>query len=261
MIHDPQDLLAAYALDAVENEDRFGIEQHLAQCPRCQAEIDGYRDVAAAIGNSVENVPETLWSSISSRLIERPIDGVPSMPPMFLRSDCDQGGHRREGVDTTRRRPSMWRTSTRAVIAVAAMTVLAFLGISLAHANNQNAQLRGALGETAHTTVGAALDTPGHRLISLTNARHQESAQFVVLPVGRGYLVKSNLPLLSAKETYQLWGVVNGQPISIGILGRDPGQVTFTLAGSPSPSQLGINVEPAGGSVVPSSPMLVEGTI
>jgi anti-sigma-K factor RskA len=260
MIHDPHDLLAAYALDAVENEDRLGVEHHLAQCPRCQAELDGYRDVASAIGNSVEDVPETLWSSISNRLVERPIDGVPPMPPVFLRADFDHYGERREAVNASRRRP-MWRTSTVSVIAVAAVTVITFLGISLAHVNNQNAQLRGALGEISHTTVVAALDTPGHRLISLTNAHHRESAQFVVLPDGRGYLVKSDLPSLSAKETYQLWGVVSGQPISIGILGRDPGQVTFTLAGSPSPSRLGINVEPAGGSVVPSSPMLAEGTI
>jgi len=260
MIHDPHDLLAAYALDAVESEDRFGVEQHVAHCPRCQAELDGYRDVAAAIGNSVEKVPDKLWSSISSRLVERPIDGAPPMP-VLLRPDFDQGGHRREGVDASRRRLSMWRRSTVSVIAVAAVTVITFLGLGLAHANNQNAQLRGALGEISHSTVVAALDTPGHRLISLTNARHGGSAQFVVLPDGRGYLVKSDLPSLSAKETYQLWGVVSGQPISIGILGRNPGQVTFTFAGSPSPSQLGINVEPAGGSVVPSSPMLVEGTI
>ena len=260
MIHDPNDLLAAYALDAVESEDRFGVEQHVAHCPRCQAELDGYRDVAAAIGNSVEKVPDKLWSSISSRLVERPIDGAPPMP-VLLRPDFDQGGHRREGVDASRRRLSMWRRSTVSVIAVAAVTVITFLGLGLAHANNQNAQLRGALGEISHSTVVAALDTPGHRLISLTNARHGGSVQFVVLPNGRGYLVRSDLPSLSAKETYQLWGVVSGQPISIGILGRNPGQVTFTFAGSPSPSQLGINVEPAGGSVVPSSPMLVEGTI
>ena len=260
MIHDPHDLLAAYAIDAVENDDRIRVEQHVAHCPRCQAELDGYRDVAAAIGNSVEKVPDALWACISRRLVERPIDGAPPMP-VLVRPDLDQGGHGREGADASQARPSLWRTSIVSAIAVAAMTAIAFLGLSLAHASNQNAQLRGALGETDHTAVVAALDTPGHRLISLGNARHRGSAQFVVLPDGRGYLVKSDLPSLSAKETYQLWGVVGGQPISIGILGRNPEQVTFTFAGSPSPSQLGINVEPAGGSVVPSSPMLVEGTI
>src|SRR5450631_56870 len=127
MIHDPHDLLAAYALDAVENEDRLRVEQHVAHCPRCQAELDGYRDVAAAIGNSVEKVPETLWSRISSRLVERPIDGAPPMP-VLLRPDFDQGAHPREVVDASRRRASMWRTSTMTVIAVAAMTVIAFLG-------------------------------------------------------------------------------------------------------------------------------------
>ena len=36
----------------------------------------------------------------------------------------------------------MWRRSTVSVIAVAAVTVITFLGLGLAHANNQNAQLR-----------------------------------------------------------------------------------------------------------------------
>src|SRR5580704_2815263 len=130
MIHDPHDLLAAYALDAVENDDRLRVEHHVAHCLRCQADLDGYRDVAASIGNSVEKVPDTLWSRISSRLVERPIDGAPPMP-VLLRPDFDQGGQRHEAVDATRRRSSMWRRSTVSVIAVAAMTAIAFLGLSL----------------------------------------------------------------------------------------------------------------------------------
>src|SRR5580692_3334217 len=137
MIHDPHDLLAAYAIDAVENDDRLRVEQHVAHCPRCQSELDGYRDVAAAIGNSVEKVPDALWACISRRLVERPIDGAPPMP-VLVRPDFDQASHRREGVDASRRRPSMWRTSIVGVIAVAVMTVITLLGLSLAHANNQN---------------------------------------------------------------------------------------------------------------------------
>ena len=31
-------------------------------------------------------------------------------------------------------------------------------------------------------------------------------AEFVMLPNGTGYLVKSSMPTLASNETYQLWG-------------------------------------------------------
>jgi anti-sigma-K factor RskA len=98
-------------------------------------------------------------------------------------------------------------------------------------------------------------------LVNLESAQHRRLAQFVVLPDGRGYLVRSALPTLSSKDTYQLWAVVSGQPISLGLMGRDPNQVSFTLAGARRPATLGLTVEPASGSVVPSSTMLASGTV
>ena len=50
-------------------------------CPRCQAELDGFREVAGALGNSVEPLPEGLWSGIASRLPERHEDEE-QLPPM-----------------------------------------------------------------------------------------------------------------------------------------------------------------------------------
>ncbi len=47
-------------------------------------------------------------------------------------------------------------------------------------------------------------------------------------PTGQGYLVKSNLPTLSAAKTYQLWGVIKGRAISLGLLGQAPHAVAFT---------------------------------
>ena len=63
------DLLAAFALDAVDGGiEHDQIESHLNECPRCATEIVALRDVASALGNCVEPVPERLWSVISSRL-------------------------------------------------------------------------------------------------------------------------------------------------------------------------------------------------
>ncbi len=258
MAHDTNDLLATYALDAVDREDQERIERHVVECPRCQSELDAYREVAASIGNSVAQVPTDLWNAISSQLQDRRGGAIPPTPTL-LRQGFEHGQTSGAALAPTRVPSSRWRKSAYSALAIAAASIIAVLGLSLSNANTQNAQLRGAAGESAHTDVVTALETPGHKLVNLTSKSSEGSAQFVLLPDGRGYLVKSTLPSLSANMTYQLWGVVDGQPISLGLLGQSPHQVTFTLAGAPGPSELGINVEPAGGAVVPSAPMRVEG--
>ena len=95
--------------------------------------------------------------------------------------------------------------------------------------------------------------------MNLTDVRHGDVAEFVVLPNGRGYLVKSELPALPTGETYQLWGLSKDKTISLGLLGSAPRSVAFTLAGAPQPSELGITVEPAGGSVLPTRSMIAAG--
>jgi anti-sigma-K factor RskA len=145
-----------------------------------------------------------------------------------------------------------------ASLAVAAAAVAAVLGVNLVHANNQISSLQ----QASPASAVAALKVPGHKVVDAESARHVELAQFVVLPSsGQGFLLKSNLPMLSSAKTYQLWGVINGQAISLGLLGRDPHGAAFTWGGSSHPSKLGITVEPAGGSVVPTGSMLAAGTV
>ncbi len=104
------------------------------------------------------------------------------------------------------------------------------------------------------------METQGHTSVTLTDVRHHDVARFVLLPSGRGYLVTSSLPTLPAAETYQLWGVINGKTISLGLLGRAPHLATFTSAGASRPYRLGVTVEAAGGARQPHGPMLATGT-
>ena len=62
------DLLAVFALDAVAGIEHDQIESHLNECPRCATELRALCDVASALGNCVEPVPDRVWSVISSRL-------------------------------------------------------------------------------------------------------------------------------------------------------------------------------------------------
>ena len=94
------EFLATYALDAVEGEEREAVEEHLADCPRCRAELDAFREVTTALGNSVEPLPEGLWTSIASRLPGRGDEERPPMPRL-MRDEAD-GADGGDGADGRR---------------------------------------------------------------------------------------------------------------------------------------------------------------
>ncbi len=257
MSHDEaSDLLGAYALDAVDGDEHNELEAHLETCPRCRAELDSLREVAAAMGNSVEPVPEGLWSQIALRLPERRQEEEP--PPMPHLATEARSPFRPPASGPSRPRRNV--VTTIGAIAVAAAAVAVVLGIGLVRADNKVSNLQATQAGPA-AAVTAALSAPGHRVVSLDSSTNGQRAEVVVLPSGQGYLVSSTLPSLRNGRTYQLWATAGGRPISLGLLGGSPGRAAFTMAGSTRPSRLSITAEPAGGSVVPTGPILATGTV
>jgi anti-sigma factor RsiW len=259
MTHDEaSELLPAYALDAVDGVEGTELEAHLASCPRCQSELDGLREVAAALGNSVEPLPEGLWSHIASQLPEREADEeTPPMPALTPEGRTPSPFH---APVEARRRPRRVALTTLGAIAVAAAAVAVVLGIGLVRADNRASNLQAQVGQPP-STVAHALDTPGRQLVDLDSTSHTQVAQFVVVPDGRGYLVESSLPSLGSGRTYQLWGIVGSRAISLGLLGSAPHQAAFTMAGTNRPSRLSITAEPAGGVVAPTTAIVASGTV
>ena len=222
MSHDEaSELLGAYALDAVDGDECIELEEHLETCPRCRAELDSLREVAAAMGNSVEPLPEGLWSQIASRLPERQEDEEP--PPM-PRLDA--------------RGPSPFRPPADGRSAG---------GAPPRHRRRHRRGRRGR-GRRARHRAGAGRQqghqppaarrrrprcrprcvTPGHKpRRPWTRARTTELAQFVVVPSGRGYLVSSKLPALGEAGPTSCGASWGTSPISLGLLGgvAEPGRL------------------------------------
>jgi hypothetical protein len=208
-------------------------------------------EVAGAIGNSVEPLPEGLWSKISNRLYEHSGEAVPPLAPLPASPTPREIGGDRRDLAIRRFR----RMAIPAGIAAALVAVLAF---QLVGADNRITNLQGAL---RAGDVRAALALPGHRLVDLNTGAHRELAQFVLLPDGRGYLVSSRLPTLAPSQTYQLWGIISGTAVSIGLMGRSPGRVTFTVSGSERPTELAVTAERSGGSLTPTLPIVASGAV
>jgi anti-sigma-K factor RskA/putative zinc finger protein len=214
--HDIQELLGAFALDAVDGDERDVIEAHLVGCPRCRAEVEGHRETAALLAHSGERAPEGVWDRIAEALDEAP-----------------------PALDLTRitRRPSRRLIPLR--MAAATMAVAAALTLFLGVALGRNDDGLGRVDKIADAmekavvanAASAALANPQAEQTQLTSTDGKATARVVRLPDGTGYLVPANLAPLPAGRVYQLWAVRSDAKISLGVLGATAEVSAFRMNG------------------------------
>jgi hypothetical protein len=237
------ELVAAYALHAVDAGEAERVERHLDECPRCRAELAEHRDVAAWLGNSGGDAPEGLWDRIASTLEEAP-------PPMRLPLPPADGSV----VPLAARRRSVGRGFTAAALGAAAAVVIAVLGVRVVQQGDDLERIEQALADDAVlSAANLALVDPDATRARLMSPDGARTASAVVLPSGIGYLMVQDLPALEDGRTYQLWGQTAGGLISLGVLGADPGDVVpFQVSGDLA--ALALTEEVAGGVVQSENP-------
>ena len=243
--HEIQELLGAFALDAVDGDERDVVEAHLAGCPRCRAEVEGHRETAALLAHSGERAPEGVWDRIAEALDEAP-----------------------PALDLTRitSRPAPRTVSLRvaaATMAVAAALTL-FLGVALGRNDNGRLSRLEQLAEDMEKAVVsnaafAALNDAGNEHVRLASSDGRATAQVVRRPDGTGYLVPGNLAALPAGRVYQLWAVRAEAKISLGVLGPSPDVSAFRMTGPVEAYAL--TEEAPGGVAATSNPPVVVGYV
>jgi anti-sigma factor RsiW len=289
-----QELLGAYALDAVEPDEVAAIERHLPTCPRCRTELADHREVAALLGYAGGAAPDGVWDRIIASLEEPPpamrltttpiaTPQLPSLRPVApldppFRSTLGPaepelaervglgaiagrvGAKPLPREDTvvpigSKRRKTVPMRFMVAFATVAAVIVAA-LGVEVGHL--------GAHKSTQVTNLSAlafrAADADPHaRHLILASADGTHTVRAVIIADGTTYLGPGNLPTLPADETYQMWGVVAGTRISLGPIGD-----TATYAAFPTPAVatvIAMTVEPRGGVVTSSKTPVVAATV
>lgn len=261
MNHDElQTSLGAYALDALDPDEAEMVERHIAECPRCRAEVTAHLETAALIGNFGAQAPEGLWTRIAAEIGGRSgDDAAGSAVPPVLRSLPPRGEPSTAGaVPIGSARAGRWRLPT-ALVAAAAV-VIALLGVSVVRLDRRVQRMQAAVTATGTERAAAAIALdPAHRSVPLRAADGSVAAEVVVAPDGEAYVVASSLPGLPAGRTYQLWGLAGGRVVSLGLLGPEPRLAGFRVDGAVS--QLMVTAEPSGGVVVPDTPVLVKGEV
>lgn len=260
MTHDEiEALLGAYALDAASLEEREEIDAHLADCPRCRAEALAHRETAAMLATGLgEEAPDGLWERVAAATFaSRPAEGA--VPAPRLGPVPDSRRVRRRELLATRG----VRRVTVAVGAAAACAVLAlasYLGVEVGqlrtqvHGLDQRVAAAGIAQAAASATVGP------HKMITLAAAHGTATATVVLTPSGAAYWLPSTLSGLPHDRTYQLWGLVDNKPVSLGLIGANP-QLTSAFRVEAGTTELMVTVEPTGGVPLPTTAVLIAGTV
>lgn len=242
-----EELLGAFALDAVDDDERDLVEAHLAGCPRCRAEVAAHRETAALLAHTGTRAPEGVWDRIAESIEEAP----PALNLGPMTAPADIGTHRA-------RRSITMRTAT--VLTALAAACAAFLGVQIGLRDGGLSDLRRDVSEDRLLRAAlAAMGDPDAENLALESFDGDRGARIVRLPDGTGYVVAEDLEALPADRTYQLWGLNGDAKVSLAVLGRDPDVASFTMVGPVM--GFAVTEEPAGGVVATDASPVVVGWV
>ncbi|MFL6287860.1 MAG: anti-sigma factor domain-containing protein [Actinomycetes bacterium] len=235
----PQDLhslAAAYVLDALSAEEAAEFETHLAQCEACRLDVLEMNETTAALAASVvDQAPEGL----RRRVLE-----------LAARTTQDAAVERRAEVvdlaDRRQRRSGVNRWL--AGIAAAGLVAAGALGVTTYQANQ-----RADDAQVAADQVSALLADP-NAVVEHGDVSGGGAGTLVVSPdEGRALFTTADLPQPTPDHTYQLWAIDESGATSVGLLQPDSGRASQLVDVPPGSTTFGMTIEPAGGSVQPTT--------
>lgn len=217
---DLHDLSAAYALDALDEDEAAAYERHLAHCAECRESVAAFRDVAAELAYDSE---------------------APAPPPVLReRILADVRDEQPKVVALPRRRWAFPIAAAAAFAAGCAALGLAFWA----------ADLSGQLDEER-----AAQHVAEEAVAALANAETQriplDGAQGVLLvddQSGEGWLVLRGLEQAPDEKTYEAWVIEDGEPVPAGLFsGGGVSDVVSLAVPVPEGAVVAVTIEEAGG--------------
>lgn len=220
------DLLGAYALDAVDPDEQASIEAHLHTCPWCAAEVAQHREVAALLSHSGTDAPDGVWDRIAAELsppappLRMSFSRTGEVDPLVRQADAAPTDSPMADVVPLGARRAV-KIRTFAVVVSAAAVLLAVVSFVALDYRNE--------ARNDEQVSATAPPRPEDLSVKLTGSHSDVSAQAVVSPTGKGYLVHQDLPELSNDELYQLWGQVDGVVLSLGTFDDSTEVVNFQV--------------------------------
>ena len=240
---DPHTLTGAYVADALEDEERAQVEEHLARCDVCAQEVRELAETAARLGLAVATVPRRGMRDDVLRRIATVRQDVP-------RSEPDPG---------PRRTPLRARRVSRWALAACVAAAAAFGGTALwQHQQAQDARDQARQAEERareqSQELAAVLGAPDAKSRSGRFADGASGTVVVSADRDRAAFIAADLPEPPRGKVYQLWFNDDGSMRAAGLIGPGQGTQAMLMDGPVGRATgMGLTVEPAGGSDRPTS--------
>lgn len=229
-------LVAAYALDAVDDIERAQFERHLATCESCQAELDEMR---ATLGRLAEADSQKSPVGMRNDVMAR-IANTAQLPPHTTAQPVEIRKYRR---------------SVRILGAVAAALAIGVAGVSTyAYEQHRTAQTM-----TASAQMVTDVMTASDAHIKPIDLGNSPGSVVMSSKMGQAVLVAQNVPQLPANQTYETWMITpSGEAHPAGMwTPSSSGTTAVPIEGDIDLMHgLSVTVEPSGGSAQPTSPPL-----
>jgi anti-sigma-K factor RskA len=224
MSSDIHALSGAYALDALDSDERSEFEKHLADCPICRAEVDSLREAAAGLADLTETAPPPGLRErvLADAAVVRPL------PPL---------------VDRNRRR-RRWG----ALLAAAAAVVLIAGGVAW-HPWDRSST------PSSVSAVARVQHAPDAQRTTQTLPDGGTVTVYRSASLDKAAVVVKDLATLPDGKVYEMWlQDTKGSMLPAGVVPAGVTSAEMVLNGSAASAVgAGMTVEPAGGSTAPTS--------
>ena len=240
------DLVAAYAMDAVDDIEEPAVELHLDACADCRLDLRRHHEILALLGGAAPATPpRSLWLGIdlarppappSRRTAPVPGDGpvpIATPPTATPPTGTAPTGTRPTGIPTSGTSPdrtspdrtspdgtssdgrAVRRAGRRPERRPALLLIAAVLAIVTGVFGALAVQQHQRADQLSRDLAGAPVDRAAtqaqlegrHRELELVSTDGRLEARILVDANGSGYFVPSTMSALPAGRAYQLWGI------------------------------------------------------
>ncbi|MFG2497163.1 anti-sigma factor domain-containing protein [Streptomyces sp. NPDC048441] len=238
-VTDPHTFAGAYALDALDPDERIMFEAHLAACPECRQEVAEFVSTASRLALAASAAPPPALK----RSVLRQIADVRQEPPRT--------------VPETRVAPSPRSSLWLRRLMLAACLVAASLGgvATWQHQEAQQARKQARQAEASADQVAEVLTAGDARTHAASLPDGARGVVVTSASQNRAVFTASGLGTPPKGKVYELWFDDDGTMRPAGLLDRgQSNQITLMDGTIDQANGVGITIEPSGGSKTPTLP-------
>jgi anti-sigma-K factor RskA len=235
-------LTGAYAVDALDADERAAFERHLSECPDCAEEVAAFEAVGAELAAGVgQDPPPALRARVLDQVAATPQDAAPA------------GLDGRRGPGRAEASRPWWRQPF--TVAAAALVLVAGLGVAIV-------QLRDQAEDAPAAQLAAVLAAPDAEIVEL-DAPQGATARFAYAEsVGDGVLVTQGLDAPPTAHAYAIWMLDEEDPALAGHLSMDEeGHGVARMPLDPEAASVAVTLEPEDTAAAPTTDPLVHGEL